>query len=116
MPTQIRATCPACGDVDLTVADVTLEVGRGVVLEDPLAVGRYRYQCPTCAAPVRREAQWYVVQMLLASGVAVDRPDPVRPSLRPEQRGVAPLGADDVARACRLLEAPFTVEDFVGRR
>lgn len=114
MPSQIRVTCPDCGDIELPMRAVELEVGGGVTLSDPLAVGRYRFRCRSCATVVHCEAQRYVVQLLLASGVRLLERSPIRPSRRAEQADDAPLGADDLERMRSLLERPFTVATFVG--
>ena len=64
--TTIRTTCPSCGDVELTVDDVGLEMAVGA------AEGRYRFDCPFCGATQRRPASRRVVSVLLATGVAYE--------------------------------------------
>lgn len=114
MPSQIRVTCPGCGDVELPIGAMELEVGVGVALADPLAVGRYRFQCSSCDELVHCEAQRYVVQLLLASGVRLLDRSVIQPSRRPEQVQDAPLDDDDLDRVRALLDRPFTVATFVG--
>lgn len=62
----IKATCPACGEVDLTGDQVKLHIG---VDADP---DSYSFECPSCLAEVRKPADSRVVQLLLSGGVAVE--------------------------------------------
>ncbi len=64
--TTIRTTCTTCGDVELTTADVGLELAAGA------AEGRYRFDCPFCGTTQRRPASHRVVSVLLATGVGYD--------------------------------------------
>lgn len=64
--TTIRTTCTACGDVELTISDVGLELAAGA------DEGRYRFDCPFCGATQRRPASQRVVSVLLATGVGYD--------------------------------------------
>jgi predicted RNA-binding Zn-ribbon protein involved in translation (DUF1610 family) len=64
--TTIRTTCPSCGDVELTVEDVGLEMAIGA------EEGRYRFQCPFCGMLQRRPASRRVVSVLLATGVTYE--------------------------------------------
>ena len=61
--TTIRTTCSRCGDVELTIADIGLEL----IAED--ATGNYRFACPTCGDVHRKPANHRVVSILLATGV-----------------------------------------------
>ncbi len=61
--TTIRTTCQGCGDVELTTADIALELtGAG-------DAGSYRFSCPNCMAVQVRPATRRVVSILLATGV-----------------------------------------------
>jgi predicted RNA-binding Zn-ribbon protein involved in translation (DUF1610 family) len=64
--TTIRTTCTTCGDVELTIADVGLELAAGA------NEGRYRFDCPFCGTTQRRPASHRVVSVLLATGVGYD--------------------------------------------
>ena len=64
--TTIRTTCTSCGDVELTIDDVGLEMASG---SDE---GRYRFDCPFCGTTQRRPASRRVVSVLLATGVGYD--------------------------------------------
>lgn len=61
----IRATCPQCGDVELTTRDVQVRV----CADDN--TGTYVFQCPTCRTRVAKPAQPHIVDLLAASGVRV---------------------------------------------
>ncbi len=64
--TTIRTTCSQCGDVELSTADISLElVGTG-------DEGTYRFACPTCSMTQHRPASHRVVSILLATGVAYE--------------------------------------------
>lgn len=68
--TRIRATCPACGEVDVQPEDVRLEIVRdeaGDVGEGSL----YRFSCPTCDETVSKPADERVARMLATGGVAI---------------------------------------------
>ena len=61
--TTIRTTCERCGDIELTTADLGLELSA----ED--STGNYRFACPTCGVVQRKPANHRVVSILLATGV-----------------------------------------------
>jgi predicted RNA-binding Zn-ribbon protein involved in translation (DUF1610 family) len=72
--TTIRTTCPSCGDVELTIDDVGLEMAVGA------EEGSYRFECPFCGTTQRRPASRRVVSVLLATGVTyeiVATPSPI---------------------------------------
>jgi uncharacterized Zn finger protein len=60
----IRASCPDCGDVELTTADVTVRVC------DDTNAGTYAFRCPHCRMMVVKPAETRTVDLLVASGVA----------------------------------------------
>jgi hypothetical protein len=59
----IRASCPDCGDVELTTADVQVRV----CAEDNR--GSYSFRCPDCRMAVVKDAEPRIVDLLVASGV-----------------------------------------------
>jgi hypothetical protein len=59
----IRATCPDCGDVEMTTADVWVRIC------DDDASGTYAFSCPLCHHTVVKPAEAHVVDLLIASGV-----------------------------------------------
>jgi hypothetical protein len=61
--TTIRTTCKHCGDVELTTADIGLELAAEG------STGNYRFDCPFCGLVQRRPANHRVVSILLATGV-----------------------------------------------
>ena len=61
--TTIKASCPSCGEVELTPADVSLMVCSHA----PLSY--YRFTCPGCADEVRKPADDHVVSLLVSGGV-----------------------------------------------
>jgi hypothetical protein len=65
--TTIKATCPSCGDVDLTPADVTVTVAR------ELGWSTYTFRCRSCAEAVVKSADEETVRLLSGAGVRVER-------------------------------------------
>ena len=61
--TTIKASCPTCGEVELTPADVRLMVCSSA----PLSY--YAFDCPSCVAEVRKPADDHVVSLLVSGGV-----------------------------------------------
>ena len=61
--TTIKASCPTCGEVELTSADVSLTVCSHA----PLSY--YCFTCPTCAEIVKKPADDHVVSLLVSGGV-----------------------------------------------
>jgi hypothetical protein len=61
--TTIKASCPSCGEVELTPADVSLMVCSHA----PLSY--YAFTCPGCTDEVRKPADDHVVSLLVSGGV-----------------------------------------------
>jgi predicted RNA-binding Zn-ribbon protein involved in translation (DUF1610 family) len=61
----VRATCPACGDVDLSTAGVQVQVCIST------SVAAYSFQCPVCHVMVNRPANAHVVEALTQVGVRI---------------------------------------------
>jgi hypothetical protein len=61
--TTIKASCPVCGEVELTPADVSLMVCSSA----PLSY--YAFTCTTCLDEVRKPADDHVVSLLVSGGV-----------------------------------------------
>jgi uncharacterized Zn finger protein len=59
----IRASCPTCGDVELTTKDVR------VLLCSTTNEGSYAFRCPACKLAVSKPADPRVVDVLVSSGV-----------------------------------------------
>jgi len=63
--TTIKASCPSCGEVELTSDDVRL-----MVCSHP-PFSYYAFDCPGCASEVRKPADEHVVSLLMSGGVGV---------------------------------------------
>jgi predicted RNA-binding Zn-ribbon protein involved in translation (DUF1610 family) len=59
----IRASCPDCGDVELTTEEMTVRV----CLDDQR--GAYAFRCPSCSMTVHKDAEPRIVDLLVSSGV-----------------------------------------------
>lgn len=88
--TNIRASCPDCGDVELTVSQVRVVVCAG----DSRA--SYVFECPVCRRSVSKAAQPQVVDVLVASGVAVVFWQP--PAELNEPHSGPPISHDELLR------------------
>lgn len=62
--TTIKASCPTCGEVELTPADVSLMVCSQA------ALSYYAFHCGTCDREIRKPADDHVVSLLVSGGVA----------------------------------------------
>lgn len=105
--TTIKATCPTCGDVDLTPADVTVTIARG------LGWSTYAFTCAGCSDRVSKPADEEIVQLLTGAGVRVELvmvPTEFLES-RVLTRTLPPLTADDLIAFGLWLE---TVADPIS--
>ena len=91
----IRASCPDCGDVELTTRDLTVRV----CLEDNQ--GSYAFRCPTCRMAVVKAAEQRIVDLLVASGVRLD--EWRLPAELSEPRVGDPISHDDLLDFHALL-------------
>ena len=64
--TTIKASCPTCGEVELTPADVSLMVCSHA----PLSY--YAFTCATCCQEIRKPADDHVVSLLMSGGVRAE--------------------------------------------
>ena len=101
--TTIKATCPVCGDVDLTSDEVT------VVLAEELGWATYGFICPTCLDNVEKPADKATVDLLKSAGVRVDRMHVPAEAL--EFHYGPAITYDDLLDAVLMLE---TTSDIVG--
>lgn len=62
--TTIKASCPSCGEVELTPPDVSL-----MVCTEP-SLSYYAFDCPHCADLVRKPADDHVVSLLVSGGIS----------------------------------------------
>lgn len=63
--TTIKASCPMCGDVELTPEQMRL------VVCNRSEWSYYAFQCPNCADEVRKPADTEIVSLLKSGGVTV---------------------------------------------
>lgn len=104
--TTIKATCPTCGEVELTPDDIELRVCNFA------PASSYSFECPMCVSVVEKPADDRVVQLLISGGVhAVVWEFPAEAAERPE--GPA-LTHDDLLDFHLLLEQPNWFEHLVG--
>ncbi|KJF18147.1 hypothetical protein [Acidithrix ferrooxidans] len=61
----IKASCPTCGDVELTLADIK------VMVCSTDGQASYNFRCPSCRYRVSKPAEKAVVDILLSSGVTM---------------------------------------------
>ena len=99
----IRASCPTCGDVELTTADVRVRV----CLND--SHGDYRFRCPICHFTVVKGAEARTIDLLVASGVAMDTW--TLPAELAEQHRGAPISHDDLLDFHVLLSDEVLLEE-----
>lgn len=98
---MIRLGCPRCGEVDLGVNEVHLEIVLG-------APGRstYRFGCPGCGAQVAKPATPRILLVLKAHGVVAAAPDVAPDPLAP------PFTLDDVLDFHLRLDTTHPFEDL----
>jgi predicted RNA-binding Zn-ribbon protein involved in translation (DUF1610 family) len=61
--TTIKATCPGCGEVDLTAEDILLRIGGASLTNS------YGFSCPDCGDYIEKPADDRIVRLLLSGGV-----------------------------------------------
>ncbi len=97
----IKATCPMCGDVDLTPRQVRVRVVEAIDETDSRRT--YSFGCPACHERVEKAADAEVVRLLSSAGVRVERvPGARRRPARSTRR--TPIGYDDLLDLVLWLE------------
>ena len=86
--TTIKASCPTCGEVELTPGDVTLMVCSHA------ALSYYSFTCPGCTHEVRKPADDHVVALLVSGGVPASVWEVPAEAL--EVKSGPPIGYDDL--------------------
>ena len=105
--TTIKATCPVCGDVDLTPNDVRLTVA------DAAGWATYTFTCTECHDRIEKPADDEVVALLSSAGVEIDRV----PAEALEGHSGPALTYDDVLDFALWLEkTDFVASDFAPTR
>ena len=96
--TRIRATCPDCGEVELTPPDVELKVCTQALHSF------YAFVCPDCVQVVTKPADERVVRLLISGGVEAQFWEPPAELLEIHDGPV--LTYDDLLDLHLLLESP----------
>jgi predicted RNA-binding Zn-ribbon protein involved in translation (DUF1610 family) len=96
--TTIRATCPQCGEVEMSASSILLCV------RDEDGEGTYSFTCPTCGDAVEKPADKKVVMLLLSAGVDVTRIGDAAAFMADVRPEGPPLTADDLIDFHFLLE------------
>lgn len=103
---RIRASCPQCGDVELTVADVDVRICSSTTQ------GEYAFRCPSCESMVTKQAEARTIDLLVASGVSVTTWS------MPVERMVGgprtPISHDDVIDFHLMLADDDVLNDALG--
>jgi hypothetical protein len=86
--TTIRASCPECGDVQLTPKDLRVRV----CVDDN--AGSYCFECPFCGRSVSKPAERRIVDLLVSSGVQMEVW--AMPAELAEVHSGAPINYDDL--------------------
>lgn len=105
--TTVRAQCPACGDVQLTIDDLTVRV-----CSDDDTPSAYRFRCPGCEQTVQREASPRIVELLVSAGAPHELW--AWPAELAEVRSGPPLTPDDLLDLHVLLEDDGWFEQLVA--
>jgi hypothetical protein len=96
--TTIKATCPRCGEVELTPNDIELRVCTHA------PASYYVFGCPTCSTDIQKPADDRVIQLLISGGVRAivwELPEEIL-----EPRNGPSLTHDDLLDFHLLLEQP----------
>jgi hypothetical protein len=101
----LRASCSACGEVEVRGADVTIRC-RVETMESV-----YHFRCPRCASWTVNNAGPNVITLLLRNGARVEHwRHALELDERPDQT-LAPLNEGDLAGFLALLEQLPTAAD-----
>jgi hypothetical protein len=96
--TTIRASCPTCGDVELTINDVSVRVCSANER------GSYAFQCPRCAIVINKPAERRIIDLLITAGVRCHTWD--LPLELFERRDGDPISYDDLLDFHAQLQDP----------
>jgi hypothetical protein len=84
----VRASCPGCGDVELTTREVQVQVCSAT------EEGTYSFVCPSCRLIVNKPAEPRVIELLVSAGVKVVSWD--LPAELSEAKSGPPISYDDL--------------------
>lgn len=93
----VRASCPGCGDVELTTREVKVQVCTAT------EEGTYSFVCPTCRLIVNKPAEPRVIELLISAGARVINWD--LPAELYEPKYGAPISHDDLLAFHFALES-----------
>ena len=102
----IRASCPTCGDVELTTRDVSVQVCS------TNNQGSYAFRCPHCRVAVSKPAEARIVDLLVSSGVRLTVWH--MPAELEEERDGAPISYDDLLEFHFLLQQEGWLDRLVA--
>lgn len=104
--TTIKATCQACGEVDLVADDILLRIGARA------SVNTYGFSCPGCGEFVEKHADERVIRLLLSGGVM---PTLIHvPAEILETRTGPPICYDDLLTFHEALDQENWYEQLLG--
>jgi hypothetical protein len=106
MATLIRATCSACGDVELRTHDLLVRL-----CEDTES-GSYVFRCPTCETPVVRPADRPTIDLLVSSGCRLEVWNTPAELVEPHPVG-EPFSHDDLIDFHEQLEGTDWFHDLL---
>jgi hypothetical protein len=104
--TTIKATCPDCGEVDLTADDILLRVGARA------SVNTYGFSCPKCHEFVEKPADERVIRLLLSGGVMPTLVHVPAEILEPRQG--PPIDYDDILNFHETLQNESWFEQLLS--
>jgi len=104
----IRASCPDCGDIELTTHDMTVRV----CAEDQR--GSYVFRCPACQMAVTKAAEARIVDLLVSSGVELIVWTPPLELREPHPVG-DPFTHDDLLKFHELLQEDGWLEKLANQ-
>jgi predicted RNA-binding Zn-ribbon protein involved in translation (DUF1610 family) len=102
----VRASCPSCGDVELTTREVQVQVCSAT------DEGSYSFLCPSCRLIVNKPAEARVVDLLVSAGVRMITWD-LPAELSEDKRGPA-ITYDDLLAFHFELDAEDWLEHLMG--
>ena len=104
--TTIKATCPGCGEVDLTAEDILLRIGGQA------SANSYGFSCPDCGDFVEKPADDRIVRLLLSGGVM---PMLVHvPAEALEAKQGPPINYDDLLAFHEVLKSDDWLDELMG--
>ncbi len=106
----IKATCPMCGDVDLTPRQVRVCVTEAIRETDSRS--SYVFGCPQCRVDVEKPADDEVVRLLSSAGVRIERI--AVPAEAREIHDGRPIGYDDLLDLVLFLETHDAIAEDVA--